>query len=192
MPRRGFLCRWASNLKSVYVRPRPSVLRVSRSNLSQKKSKIWKNLAKSEIFGDTSKYVKAVHWGKSSGGSISLSGCHFFHRHSLEACDSANQSTWIQLSGKQKIKQIGQLYLEIWPPKVEAVDFPIVISLGNTKGNLAKSMVLRVSPDFETTSWRKKIMFFKNSKRFIKFSPCAFICAIARLQRVSVKKTARW
>ena len=138
------------------------------------------------------KHMKAVHWGKPSRGVNKLIRVPFFHRHPLEACDSANESTWIELSGKQKIKQIGQLYLEIWPPKVEAVDFPIVISLGNTKGNLAKSMVLRVSPDFETTSWRKKMMFFKIFKRFIKFSPCAFICAIARLQRVSVEKTALW
>ena len=61
LPRRGFLCRRASNLKSVCVRPfvlrppRPSFEAFWISQILPKKSKIWKNLEKSENFGDTLK-----------------------------------------------------------------------------------------------------------------------------------------
>ena len=60
MPRRGFLCRRASNLKSVYVRPssvRSSVCHAQISQILPKKSKIGKNLTKPENFGIRQKYV---------------------------------------------------------------------------------------------------------------------------------------
>ena len=126
------------------------------------------------------------------GGSSSLSGCHFFHRHPLEACDSANESTWTELYESFEIFEKhyffasgGRLKVGGDPQNHGFRQISLCISQWNYNGKIDGLNFGRSYLQVELTDLLNFLFSWK-------FNPCALICAIARLQRVSVKKTARW